>query len=56
MDGISLFDWLVLVVNDRKFSAKTVFFSHIKPASSTSLRSNSEQVQPNEQAHTKQAA
>ena len=28
-----------LVVNDRKFSAKTVFFSHTKPASSNNPRS-----------------
>ena len=25
----NLFGWLVLVVNDRKFPAETVFFSHI---------------------------
>ena len=46
----SLFGWLVLVVNDRKFLAETIFFSHTKPASSTFSRSSDEQVQPNEQA------
>jgi len=45
----SLFGWLVLVVNDRKFPTGTVFFSHTKSASSTSRISN-EQAQPNEQA------
>ena len=39
-----------LVVNDRKFSVGTVFFSHTKSASSTSSRSSNEQAQPNEQA------
>ena len=35
----SLFVWLWLVVNDRKFPARTVFFSHTKPASSNNPRS-----------------
>ena len=47
---VEVFGWLVLVVNDRKFSAGTVFFSHTKPASSTSSRTSNEQAQPNEQA------
>ena len=46
---INLFGWLVLVVNDRKFSIKTVFFSHTKPANNTSSRTR-ERAQPGEQA------
>jgi len=50
LSEFSLFVWLWLVVNDRKFLAGTVFFSHTKSASSTSSRSSNEQAQPNEQA------
>jgi len=39
----------VLVVNDRKFLAGTIFFSHTKPANNTSSRTSNEQIQPNEQ-------
>ena len=42
--------WAYSLVNDRKFSAETVFFSHTKPASSTFSRSSNEQAQPNKQA------
>jgi len=48
--AVSLFGWLVLVVNDRRFSAKTVFFSHTKSTNSTSSRTSNDQAQPNEQA------
>jgi len=41
----SLFGWAYSLVNNRKFSIKIVFFSHTKPASSTSSRSNDEQIQ-----------
>ena len=40
-----MFVWLWLVVNDRKFPAGTIFFSH-KPASSTSSRTSNETNQP----------
>ena len=33
------FVWLWLVVNDRKFSVRTVFFSHTKPVNSNNPRS-----------------
>jgi len=46
----SLFVWLVLVVNDRKFSAGTVFFSHTKLASNTYSRTSNDTNQPTEQA------
>ena len=46
----SLFGWLVLVVNDRKFLAGSVFFSHTKSASSISSRTSNEQTQPNKRA------
>jgi len=39
-----------LVVNDRKFLAKTVFFSHIEPASSNNQRSYTIVSVPAEQA------
>ena len=44
-----LFVWLWLVVNDRKFSARTVFLSH-EPVNSTSSRTSNETNQPTEQA------
>ena len=39
-----------LVVNDRKFPARTVFFSHSKPASSNNPRSYTIVLAPAEQA------
>ena len=48
----SLFGWDYSLVNDRKFPAGTVFFSHTKPASRTSSRSSNEQAQPSEQAES----
>ena len=39
-----------LVVNDRKFPARTVFFSHTKPANSNNLRSYTIVSAPAEQA------
>ena len=39
-----------LVVNDRKFLARIVFFSHTKPASSNNLRSYTIVSAPAEQA------
>jgi hypothetical protein len=45
----SLFVWLWLVVNDRKFLGGTVFFSH-KPVNGTSSRTSNYTNQPTEQA------
>ena len=36
---LNLFGWDYTIVNDRKFLVGTIFFSHIKPVSSTSSRS-----------------
>ena len=46
----TLFGWDYTIVNKSKFPTGIVFFSHTKPANSTSSRPNNEQAQPNEHA------